>query len=138
MPVGHPWHPEEEVVLNSIKKHQGVLTRVMQELVVAPATLYTWLRARPHLGAFLAECREDYVRSRTHDAESVVSYCMRIAKEKPNVALNAAMYHLNNQAKKQGYNHPEAERKEAPIHVHLNSPTTDSEYSLSRRDSSQT
>lgn len=112
MPPGIPWRPDEGLVAEALKKRLGVVAHAAKDLGVHVSTFYDWLDARPNFKPILEGFRKQYTEQLCDDAEYVVNYCMKIHKEKPNVALNAAMYALNNQGKKRNYGHPDDKRDE--------------------------
>ena len=109
MPCGIPLEKSltRMTVISALKKHAGVYLHACKELGVHRITLSAFVRQYPDLEELVLKLRHSYIESTSDLAEKTILRLMK-DMENPSVALKSSMYHLNNQAKKRGYAHPDA------------------------------
>ena len=109
MPCGIPLEKSltRMTVISALKKHRGVYLFACKELGVHRITLSAFVRQYPDLEELVLKLRHSYIESTSDLAEKTILRLMG-DDENPAVALKSSMYHLNNQAKKRGYAHPDA------------------------------
>ena len=109
MPCGIPLEKSltRMTVISALKKHRGVYLFACKELGVHRITLSAFVRQYPDLEELVLKLRHSYIESTSDLAEKTILRLME-DMENPSVALKSSMYHLNNQAKKRGYAHPDA------------------------------
>lgn len=112
---GVPFEPEKKDIKASLKKHDGVLSRVADEFSVERNTLYLYFNRHPDVKAYVDELRAQYIERMCDEAENTVAKLVKRTEDQPAVALKAAQFALNNQAKSRNWNHPEVAAAQAGV-----------------------
>ena len=101
MPTGVPWNPKKDVVLDAIKRSDGVITLAAEALGVCRYTLHLYVKANPDVKEFLDSMRYSYDTALLDGAESV----LKTAIKSPDLdkALKSAFFILNNKGAERGY-----------------------------------
>ena len=112
---GVAFSPEASDIIDALKRHRGVLSCVAREFDCSRQCLYLYFEKHPEIKSYVDILRKDYVESMVDAAENTVDVLLRKTEEQPAVALKAAQFVLNNQAKSRGYAHPDIETMERGI-----------------------
>lgn len=103
---GIAFRPDNDQLLQSIKRHRGVVTHIAKEYDVWVDTIYDYVKKHPILDQALKNARKTMVSKMVDQAESVMENLMDTVEDDRNNAFKAAAFMLNNQAKDRGYAHP--------------------------------
>lgn len=101
MPIGVPWNPNKTVVLDALKRSDGVITFAAEALGVCRATLFTYVSKHPDVKEFVDSMRYSYDTKLLDGAENVLKKAIEgVDLDK---ALKSAFFVLNNKGSERGY-----------------------------------
>lgn len=103
---------DKVTIMTTLKANNGMLSYAADDLKVCRLTLRRRIKDDPELVAYLADLRADYVERKLDRAERRIDKCVEL-DDKPDIALRAAIYNLNNLGRSRNYAHPEASAMEA-------------------------
>jgi hypothetical protein len=99
---GVVWNPKKEEVLESLKKHGGVITHAAKALKVDRRTLRAYVKRSDELSAELEDLRFHYNEELLDGAEETLRHAV-YQREDLAHSLKAAMFILNNKGRQRGW-----------------------------------
>jgi hypothetical protein len=111
---GVKFNPPYKDITDAIEKYNGVLANIARHFKVSRSTINVFINSNPELKQLVDIERAEYIETMCDDAEETINRLIK-DKEEPAVALKAAQFALNNQARKRNYNHPEVEAAERSL-----------------------
>ncbi len=99
---GVPFEPNRQKIVESIKKHKGVVTHMCKELHAQHGTLIKYINNDPELKQMLLEARHAYAEELCDYSEEGILYTVK-QREDLSSCISAAKFVLNNIGRKRGY-----------------------------------
>lgn len=93
-------------IAKMLKLHDGKIKTASKALNIDETTIYNLIEKYPQLKQTLDEARKHYCEKEIEIAENGIQKLIQKIDEKPDTALKAIIFYLNNKAKHRGYNHP--------------------------------
>lgn len=114
---GVPWNATKEQIIEAIKKHKGVLSRVCKELDCCYDTVRKRIDVDKEIRAILDSERQGFDNMLVDTAEDTLLYALSRRGDDLGNSLKSAFFILNNKGKERGYAHPSSLSEDDSLNV---------------------